>query len=124
MGKGIAIKPSGSTVYAPVDGTVQIAFDTGHAYGIKSDNGAEILIHIGIDTVSMEGKGFEQKVQADQKIKKGDVLGTFDSDKIAEAGLDNTTMFIVTNTVDYASVETLASSGTVAVGDSLLEVKK
>lgn len=72
----------------------------------------------------MEGKGFEQKVQADQKIKKGDVLGTFDSDKIAEAGLDNTTMFIVTNTADYASVETLASSGTVAVGDSLLEVKK
>ena len=124
MGKGIAIKPSGNTVYAPVDGTVQIAFDTGHAYGIKSDNGAEILIHIGIDTVSMEGKGFEQKVQADQKVKKGDVLGTFDSDKIAEAGLDNTTMFIVTNTADYASVETLASSGTVAVGDSLLEVKK
>ena len=72
----------------------------------------------------MEGKGFEQKVQADQKVKKGDVLGTFDSDKIAEAGLDNTTMFIVTNTADYASVETLASSGTVAVGDSLLEVKK
>ena len=69
-------------------------------------------------------KGFEQKVQADQKVKKGDVLGTFDSDKIAEAGLDNTTMFIVTNTADYASVETLASSGTVAVGDSLLEVKK
>ncbi|EMB71294.1 TPA: sucrose-specific PTS transporter subunit IIBC [Streptococcus mutans] len=124
MGKGVAVKPSGNTVYAPVDGTVQIAFDTGHAYGIKSDNGAEILIHIGIDTVSMEGKGFEQKVQADQKVKKGDVLGTFDSDKIAEAGLDNTTMFIVTNTADYASVETLASSGTVAVGDSLLEVKK
>lgn len=58
MGQGIAVKPSGDTVYSPVDGTVQIAFETGHAYGLKSDDGAEVLIHIGIDTVSMEGKGF------------------------------------------------------------------
>ena len=123
MGKGVAIKPSGDTVYAPVDGVVQIAFDTGHAYGIKSDKGAEILIHIGIDTVSMEGNGFEQKVKAEQKVKKGDVLGTFDSAKIAQAGLDNTTMFIITNTADYTSVETVAS-GTVAVGDDLLDIKK
>ena len=123
MGKGVAIKPSGDTVYAPVDGVVQIAFDTGHAYGIKSDKGAEILIHIGIDTVSMGGNGFEQKVKAEQKVKKGDVLGTFDSAKIAQAGLDNTTMFIITNTADYTSVETVAS-GTVAVGDDLLDIKK
>ncbi|EHJ52283.1 sucrose-specific PTS transporter subunit IIBC [Streptococcus macacae] len=123
MGKGIAIKPSDNTVYAPADGIIQIAFDTGHAYGLKSDKGAEILIHIGIDTVSMEGKGFDQKVKADQKVKKGDVLGTFDSAQIAEAGLDNTTMFIVTNTADYTSVESLAS-GRAAVGDDLLEVKK
>ena len=79
MGQGIAVKPSGDTVYSPVDGTVQIAFETGHAYGLKSDDGAEVLIHIGIDTVSMEGKGFTQKVSANQKVKKGDVLGTFDS---------------------------------------------
>ena len=62
MGQGIAVKPSGDTVYSPVDGTVQIAFETGHAYGLKSDDGAEVLIHIGIDTVSMEGKGFTKKV--------------------------------------------------------------
>lgn len=67
MGQGIAVKPSGDTVYSPVDGTVQIAFETGHAYGLKSDDGAEVLIHIGIDTVSMEGKGFTQKYQLTKK---------------------------------------------------------
>lgn len=102
MGQGIAVKPSGDTVYSPVDGTVQIAFETGHAYGLKSDDGAEVLIHIGIDTVSMEGKGFTQKVSANQKVKKGDVLGTFDSKAIADAGLDDTTMIIITNTADYS----------------------
>ncbi|MFC3931926.1 sucrose-specific PTS transporter subunit IIBC [Streptococcus dentapri] len=122
MGQGIAIKPSGNTVVAPVDGIVQIAFETGHAYGLKSDNGAEVLIHIGIDTVSMDGKGFDQKVKANQKVKKGDVLGTFDSAAITDAGLDDTTMVIVTNTADYSQVTPLAS-GTVASGADLIEVK-
>ncbi|SDK09451.1 sucrose-specific PTS transporter subunit IIBC [Streptococcus gallolyticus] len=122
MGKGIAVKPSGNTVYSPVDGTVQIAFETGHAYGLKSDNGAEVLIHIGIDTVSMEGKGFAQKVTANQKVKKGDVLGTFDTAAIAAAGLDDTTMIIVTNTADYSEVTPVAE-GTVAEGANLLELK-
>lgn len=122
MGKGIAVKPSGNTVYSPVDGTVQIAFETGHAYGLKSDNGAEVLIHIGIDTVSMEGKGFAQKVTANQKVKKGDVLGTFDTAAIAAAGLDDTTMIIVTNTADYSEVTPVAE-GTVAEGTNLLELK-
>ncbi|MBM7635347.1 sucrose-specific PTS transporter subunit IIBC [Streptococcus saliviloxodontae] len=122
MGKGIAIKPSGDTVYSPVDGTVQIAFETGHAYGIKSDNGAEILIHVGIDTVTLDGKGFDQKVKAEQKVKAGDVLGTFDRAVIAEAGLDDTTMIIVTNTADYSEVSAVAT-GTVAKGDNLIAVK-
>ncbi|SDP02565.1 PTS system sucrose-specific IIA component, Glc family /PTS system sucrose-specific IIB component, Glc family /PTS system sucrose-specific IIC component, Glc family [Streptococcus equinus] len=122
MGKGIAIKPNGDTVYSPVDGTVQLAFETGHAYGLKSDNGAEILIHIGIDTVSMAGKGFTQKVAANQKVKKGDVLGTFDRAAIAEAGLDDTTMIIVTNTADYAEVTPVAQ-GDLAEGAALLELK-
>ncbi|MBM7642103.1 sucrose-specific PTS transporter subunit IIBC [Streptococcus loxodontisalivarius] len=122
MGKGIAVKPSGDTVYSPVDGTVQIAFETGHAYGIKSDNGAEILIHIGIDTVSLDGKGFNQQVKAEQKVKAGDVLGTFDRSVIAEAGLDDTTMIIVTNTADYSEVAPVAS-GSVAKGDKLINVK-
>ena len=122
MGKGIAIKPNGDTVYSPVDGTVQLAFETGHAYGLKSDNGAEILIHIGIDTVSMAGKGFNQKVAAKQKVKKGDVLGTFDRAAIAEAGLDDTTMIIVTNTADYQEVTPVAQ-GELAEGAVLLELK-
>lgn len=122
MGQGIAVKPSGDTVYSPVDGTVQIAFETGHAYGLKSDDGAEVLIHIGIDTVSMEGKGFTQKVSANQKVKKGDVLGTFDSKAIADAGLDDTTMIIITNTADYSEVTPVAD-GSVREGDNLLDVK-
>ena len=122
MGQGIAVKPSGDTVYSPVDGTVQIAFETGHAYGLKSDDGAEVLIHIGIDTVSMEGKGFTQKVSANQKVKKGYVLGTFDSKAIADAGLDDTTMIIITNTADYSEVTPVAD-GSVREGDNLLDVK-
>lgn len=122
MGKGIAIKPNGNQVVSPVDGTVEIAFETGHAYGIKSANGTEILIHVGIDTVSMAGKGFEQKVQANQAVKAGDVLGTFDRAVIAEAGLDDTTMVIVTNTADFAAVEPLAT-GTVQEGQELIKVK-
>ncbi|EFQ56389.1 sucrose-specific PTS transporter subunit IIBC [Streptococcus downei] len=122
MGKGIAVKPSGNTVLSPVDGVVQIAFETGHAYGLKSKEGVEVLIHIGIDTVSLDGKGFEQKVAANQEVKKGDVLGTFDSATIKEAGLDDTTMVIVTNTADYAEVSPVAS-GAVKAGDDLIEVK-
>lgn len=122
MGKGIAIKPSDNTVYAPADGTISIAFETGHAYGIKTDKGAEILIHIGIDTVSMDGNGFTPKVKADQKVKAGDVLAAFEPAKIKEAGLDDTTMIIVTNTAEYAEVTPLAT-GTVAKGADLLDLK-
>ncbi|MGT2829305.1 sucrose-specific PTS transporter subunit IIBC [Streptococcus hillyeri] len=122
MGKGIAVKPSGETLYSPVDGVVQIAFETGHAYGVKSDNGTEVLLHIGIDTVSMDGKGFKQTVKAEQRVKAGDVLGTFDRAAIAEAGLDDTTMIIVTNTADFAEVTPVAT-GTVAVGAALVNVK-
>lgn len=122
MGKGAAIKPSGNQVVAPFDGEVQIAFPTGHAYGLKSDKGAEVLIHIGIDTVSLDGKGFDAKVQANQRIKKGDVLATFDSSVITEAGLDDTTMVIVTNTADFEDVSSVAT-GSVAEGADFIAVK-
>lgn len=122
MGQGIAVKPSEGVVYAPADAEVTIAFATGHAFGLKTANGAEILIHVGIDTVSMNGDGFEKKVAQGDKVKAGDVLGTFDSAKIAAAGLDDTTMVIVTNTADYASVTPVAS-GAVAKGDAIIEVK-
>ena len=122
MGQGIAVKPSEGVVYAPADAEVTIAFATGHAYGLKTAKGAEILIHVGIDTVSMNGDGFDQKVAQGDKVKAGDVLGTFDAAKIAAAGLDDTTMVIVTNTADYASVTPVAE-GTVAKGDAVIELK-
>ena len=122
MGQGIAVKPSQGVVYAPADAEVSIAFPTGHAFGLKTRNGAEVLIHVGIDTVSMNGEGFEAKVAQGDKVKAGDVLGTFDSNKIAAAGLDDTTMVIVTNTADYASVAPVAT-GSVAKGDAVIEVK-
>ncbi|HEW4200673.1 TPA: PTS glucose transporter subunit IIA [Streptococcus pneumoniae] len=122
MGQGIAVKPSQGVVYAPADAEVSIAFPTGHAFGLKTRNGAEVLIHVGIDTVSMNGDGFETKVAQGDKVKVGDVLGTFDSNKIAAAGLDDTTMVIVTNTGDYASVAPVAT-GSVAKGDAVIEVK-
>ena len=122
MGQGIAVKPSEGVVYAPADAEVTIAFATGHAFGLKTANGAEVLIHVGIDTVSMNGEGFDQKVAQGDKVKAGDVLGTFDSAKIAAAGLDDTTMVIVTNTADYASVTSVAT-GAVAKGDAIIEVK-
>ena len=122
MGQGIAVKPSQDVVYAPADAEVTIVFPTGHAYGLRTANGAEILIHVGIDTVSMNGEGFNHKVAQGDKVKAGEVLGTFDSAKIAAAGLDNTTMVIVTNTADFASVNPVAS-GSVAKGDAIIEVK-
>ncbi len=123
MGKGLAIKPSEGVVYAPADAEVTIAFETGHAYGLKTASGAELLIHIGIDTVSMNGEGFEKLVAAGDKVKAGAPLAKFDSSKIAAAGLDDTTMVIVTNTADFEVVEGLAQ-GTVAHGADFLKVAK
>lgn len=122
MGQGIAVKPSQGVVYAPADAEVSIAFPTGHAFGLKTTDGAEVLIHVGIDTVTMNGEGFEAKVAQGDKVKAGDVLGTFDSNKIAAAGLDDTTMVIVTNTADFSSVAPVAT-GSVAKGDAVIEVK-
>lgn len=122
MGQGLAIKPEDNTLYSPVDGKVEIVFETGHAYAITSTQGAEILLHIGIETVSMAGDGFVSLVTAGQMVKKGDLLGQFDSTKIAQAGLDDTTMIIVTNSNDYHNINLLAQ-GKVAVGDQLAIVR-
>lgn len=122
MGQGLAIKPEDNTLYSPVDGKVEIVFETGHAYAITSSQGAEVLLHIGIDTVSMAGDGFESLVAVGQAVKKGDLLGHFDPSKIAEAGLDDTTMMIVTNSTDYQSVDILAQ-GHVLIGDQVALIK-
>ncbi|HER4653359.1 TPA: PTS beta-glucoside transporter subunit IIBCA [Streptococcus pyogenes NGAS500] len=122
MGQGLAIKPEDNTLYSPVDSKVEIVFETGHAYAITSSQGAEVLLHIGIDTVSMAGDGFESLVAVGQAVKKGDLLGHFDPSKIAEAGLDDTTMMIVTNSADYQSVDILAQ-GHVLIGDQVALIK-
>lgn len=123
MGKGLAVKPTEGIVYAPADAEVTIAFETGHAYGLKTASGAEILIHIGIDTVSMNGNGFEKLVAAGDKVAAGTPIAKFDATKIAEAGLDDTTMIIVTNTADFTEVSPLAE-GTISHGADFLKVAK
>ncbi|WP_105125167.1 sucrose-specific PTS transporter subunit IIBC [Streptococcus suis] len=123
MGKGLAVKPTEGVVYAPADAEVTIAFETGHAYGLKTASGAEILIHIGIDTVSMNGNGFEKLVAAGDKVAAGKPIAKFDAAKIAEAGLDDTTMIIVTNTADFTEVSPLAE-GTISHGVDFLKVAK
>lgn len=123
MGQGLAVKPSEGVVYAPADAEITIAFDTGHAYGLKTASGAEILIHIGIDTVSMDGDGFEKLVAVGDTVSAGTPLAKFDASKIAAAGLDDTTMVIVTNTADFVAVEALAS-GTVTHGDVFIKIAK
>ncbi|MTT30715.1 PTS beta-glucoside transporter subunit EIIBCA [Terrilactibacillus sp. BCM23-1] len=104
MGKGLGIEPSSNQVVSPVDGEIIVAYPTGHAYGIKSENGVEVLIHIGINTVELNGKHFEPKVENGQKVRKGDLLATFDRDEIKNAGYDTTTMVIVTNTNEYEAI--------------------
>ena len=121
MGQGIAVKPSEGVVYAPADAEIAIAFPTGHAYGLKTDNGAEILIHVGIDTVSLNGEGFEAKVSQGDRVRAGDIIGTFDSEVIAANGLDDTTMVIITNTMDYAEVTPIAT-GSVTNKTRVLEL--
>lgn len=104
MGNGIAIIPQEGRVVSPVDGVISAIFDTKHAIGIKSNDGAEILIHVGIDTVNLKGKHFNAKVKAGDSIKKGDLLLEFDINAIKKAGYDVITPVIITNTEDYSDI--------------------
>ncbi|MDQ0176382.1 beta-glucoside-specific PTS transporter subunit IIABC [Bacillus chungangensis] len=104
MGKGIAVKPEEGKVYAPCDGIVSATFKSGHAIGLTTKNHVEILIHVGIDTVSLEGKYFHSFVEKEQHIKQGDLLIEFDLERIQEAGFDTTTILIITNSDDYLDV--------------------
>ena len=97
LGDGIAITPTKGELYAPVDGRIEMVYNSHHALGMKTADGIEILFHIGIDTVNMEGKGFEVLVQEQEQVAKGDLLVRFDIDKIKDAGFDPTTMIIITN---------------------------
>ncbi|MCB5952605.1 beta-glucoside-specific PTS transporter subunit IIABC [Enterococcus sp. BWT-B8] len=119
MGKGVVIEPTVGEVVAPFDGTVMTLFPTKHAIGLISDNGTEVLIHIGIDTVQLEGEGFEAFVEQHAKVKKGDKLVTFDIKAIEEAGYSTQVPIIVTNTPDYADV-IASSKSSVKKGEVLI----
>ena len=123
MGNGAAIIPSSNQIVAPVDGEITVAYETKHAYGLKSDDGAEVLIHIGIDTVNLKGDHFTSAVQQGQHVKQGDVLGTADIDAIKQAGYDPTVMVVITNTNNYANVERIDAT-TVQAGDNLIALTK
>ncbi|WP_099470075.1 beta-glucoside-specific PTS transporter subunit IIABC [Konateibacter massiliensis] len=104
LGQGLAIIPSEGKVYAPFNGSVITIFPTGHAVGLLSDDGAELLVHIGLDTVKLNGEGFTKKVEQGSVVKKGDVLVEFDIDKIKAEGYSIVSPIIVTNTADYTDV--------------------
>lgn len=122
MGKGVAIEPSEGKVVAPFDGKIVSLLDSHHAVGIEGDNHIEILIHVGMDTVKLEGKHFTAHVKEGDMVKKGDLLIEFDIEAIREEGYPVTTPVVVTNTDEFEDVAVMAS-GAVKAGDELLEVR-
>ena len=120
MGKGVAIIPSVGEAVAPEDGEVVSLFRTKHAIGFQTDSGAEMLIHIGIDTVKLDGQHFEAHVEAGQKVKKGERLVSFDIEAIKQAGFEVTTPIIITNSDNYLDVACIFKQNDVQQGDALL----
>ncbi|HCW36088.1 MAG TPA: PTS cellobiose/arbutin/salicin transporter subunit IIBC, partial [Staphylococcus sp.] len=104
IGKSMAIEPTGNKIYAPVTGTVTSVFPTKHAIGITGDNGVEVLVHVGIDTVKLNGEPFTSTIEQGDHVTVGDILGTFDLTQIIESGYDPTTIIVITNTDEYESI--------------------
>ena len=121
VGKGTMIIPSEGKLYSPVDGTISMLTETGHAVGIKSNSGVEILMHIGLDTVELEGKPFTLKASKDQQVKQGDLLVEFDIDAIKAAGKSTQSPVVITNSDQYDI--NVIKSGNVTHGDELIEIK-
>lgn len=122
MGKGIAVEPTDGRIVSPVDGTVTVVAETGHALGLLSDSGAEVLIHIGIDTVELKGEPFTPHAKVGDRVRRGDVLMDADLSAIEAAGKAATTMLVITNTDAYASVDQLAT-GEVKAGDAVVATR-
>ena len=123
MGKGIAIEPTDNKVYAPFDGVVEFVADTKHAIGLLSDDGVEVLIHVGMDTVKMAGKGFDVKTKANTKIKAGDLLLEFDTKAIKKEGYSLITPVVITNADNYEHKQ-LCINEEVKSGKEIINLKK
>lgn len=123
LGPGCGIEPTGDTVYAPFDGTITQVAETLHAVGLASDDGIEVLIHVGIDTVDMNGKGFTALVKTDQHVKAGTALLKVDLSAICDAGHPTTTAVIVTNGDDLAAVK-LIKEGDAPAGTAMIKCEK
>ena len=123
LGKGMAIKPAEGKVFAPFDGTVAMVFDTKHAVSLVSDNGAEVLIHVGLDTVMLKGEHYTAHVESGAAVKKGDLLLEFDMEAIQAAGYQVITPVVVCNADDYKDV--IRTTGTQVVpGDVVMQLEK
>lgn len=122
LGKGIAIRPAEGKVYAPCDASVDMIFETGHAVSLVADCGAELLIHVGLDTVNLKGKHFTTHAKAGDKVSKGTLLIEFDKDAIIAEGYDIITPVVICNSSDFSTF--LTHPGEVQPGDCILEVAK
>jgi len=121
VGPGVGIQPEDGRLYAPADGEVTAAYPTGHALALKTPDGMEVLIHIGIDTVKLEGSGFGLHVKEGDQVKKGDLLVSFDIPAITAAGYKTTTMVLVSNAAEIGTM-TEPVSGAVNTGDKLYSI--
>jgi PTS system beta-glucosides-specific IIC component len=119
LGQGVAIEPGEGKIYAPLDGEITTFFPTGHAIGIMGNNGAEVLIHVGMDTVELNGEGFTPKKKQGDKVKKGDLLLEVDLEAVKAAGKETVTPMIITNTDEFAAVVP-AEPGEVTHGDDVI----
>ncbi len=123
LGKGMAIKPAEGKVFAPFDGTVAMVFETKHAISLISDKGAEVLIHVGLDTVMLKGEHYTVHVEDGAAIKKGDLLMEFDMEAIAAAGYDTITPIVICNSDDYQDI-VRKTGNLVEPGDTIMELVK
>ncbi|MDE6404727.1 MAG: PTS glucose transporter subunit IIA [Lachnospiraceae bacterium] len=123
LGQGAAVIPSGNQFFSPVDGTVTTVFPTGHAAALTSADGAEVLLHIGLDTVKLNGKHFTIHAEEGQQVKKGDLLLEADLEQIKAEGFDIITPVVICNTDDFAEVA-MAEARDVEVGDTIINLKK
>lgn len=123
LGDGVAVIPSDGKIFAPADGTIGMIFETLHAVSLTTEYGAEILIHVGLDTVKLKGEGFESHVKAGDTVKKGDLLLTVDLEKVKAAGYDTITPMLICNTDNFAEVKGLIGKD-VAPGEDILELEE